>query len=133
MTGGGIESGFGAHLTPHEAIRRLTAMGGTGCSLCAPGARAAGATESTGMAMERARSLPLPTLRHYSRTPELPDSPSLAPKFDPANSPPTSFWGTFFDRSPTSPASPTSSLGQPTFSVPALWSDMQEHHDPSTP
>ena len=132
---GGMESGFGAHLTPHEAIRRLTAMGGSGCSQCAPGARAVGATESKGMAMERARSVPVPTLRHYSRTPELPDSPSMAPKLDPPNSPPTSFWGTFFDRSPTStsPASPTSSFGQRTFSVPPLWRDMQEQHDPSTP
>ena len=145
MTDGGIESGFGPHLTPHEAMRRLTAMGGSWCSQCAPGPRGAGATASTaatesaaavkGMVMERTRSVPVPTLGHYSRTLELPDSPSLAPKLDPPNSPPTSFWGTFFDRSntSTSPASPSSSFGKQTFSVPPLWRDMHDHHDPSTP
>jgi hypothetical protein len=147
MTGGAGESGFGPHLTPQEAIRRLTTLRASGCTSCATGGQSSGAGAAAGAGTEqqlhRTRSMPVPTLRHYTRASpavphlELARPPSAAPKPESPSSPP-SFWS-FFDKGPASPSSagvsPSSSFEQRPGSmvVPPLWSDMHDHHDFSTP
>ena len=116
---------FGPHLSHQDAMRRLTALS-SGCKSCTNDAQHRPAD------LDRARSQPMPKLRHYPMVQAghhsplqqesvggMPISPPAKFLASPPTSPLVSFWGAFFDttNSTTSVFAQNQKLGMPLLSI----------------